>query len=90
MALVDCLLSIISNPYKAEFTLKRYNGFNMNFKLVFQTFLDDFGAATERDREENKNRMKASEFVKVPIMGTSNMGTLNAHKTGQYGRKIRP
>jgi len=31
----------------------------MNFKFAFQTFLEDFGATTEHDREENKNRMKA-------------------------------
>ena len=31
----------------------------MNFKLVFQTFLDDFGATIEHAREDNKNRMKA-------------------------------
>ena len=31
----------------------------MNFKDAFQIFLDDFGATTEHDREENKNRMKA-------------------------------
>jgi len=31
----------------------------MNFKLAFQTFLDAFGATTEHDRKENKNRMKA-------------------------------
>ena len=29
-----------------------------------------------------------SEFGKVPIMGTSNMGTLKAHRTGHYGIKI--
>ena len=32
----------------------------------------------------------ASECVKVPIMGTSNMGILKAPKTGHYGRKISP
>jgi len=30
------------------------------------------------------------EFVKVPIMGTLNIGTLKAHKTGHYGRTISP
>jgi len=31
----------------------------MNFKDAFQIFLDGFGATTEHDCEENKNRMKA-------------------------------
>ena len=52
-------LSLIANLYKAEFTLKRYSDPNMNFKPAFQTFLQDFGATTEHDRVENKNRMKA-------------------------------
>jgi len=56
---VDRLLSLIAEPYKAKLTLKRYSNPNTNFKLVFQTFLDDFGATTEHNREENKNRMKA-------------------------------
>ena len=30
----------------------------------------------------------SSEYVKVPIMGTSNMGTLKSHRTGHYGIKI--
>jgi len=34
--------------------------------------------------------LTTSEFVKVPIMGISNMGALKAHKTGHYGRKISP
>ena len=57
MVLVDCLLlSLIAEPYKAKFTLKRYNNPNMNFKLAFQTFLEGFGATTEHDREENKTQ----------------------------------
>jgi len=58
-SLVDRLLSLIVDPYKAEFTLKRNSDPNMNFKLMFQTFLNHFGATTEHDRGENKNRMKA-------------------------------
>ena len=58
-ALVDRKLSLISEPYKAEFNLKWHSDPNMNFKDTFQIFLDDFGATTEYDREENKNRMKA-------------------------------
>jgi len=56
---VDRKLSLIAKPYKAEFNLKRYSDPNMNFKDAFQMFLDDFGATTEHDREENRNRMKA-------------------------------
>ena len=51
---VDRLLSVIADPYKAEFTLKRYSDPNMNFKLTFQVFLDHYGAATEHTIEENK------------------------------------
>ena len=57
-ALVDRLLSIIARPYNAEFTLKWYPNPNMDVKLVFQVFLDDYGATTEHNREENKHRMK--------------------------------
>ena len=58
-ALVDCRLSLITNPYKAEFTLKRYSNPTMKSKLAFQVFLDDYGATTEHNKEEKKNRMKA-------------------------------
>ena len=52
-ALVDRLLSLIVDPYKAEFTLKRYSSnANMKFKLAFQVFLD-------HDREEIENMTKA-------------------------------
>ena len=58
-ALLDRPLSLIADPYKAEFTLKRYSDPNMNFKLAFQVFLDNYSATIEHDREENKNRTKA-------------------------------
>ena len=51
-ALVDRKLALIAEPYKEEFNLKQYINLNMNFKVAFQKFLDDFGATTEHNREE--------------------------------------
>ena len=47
-AIVDYLLFLIVDLYKAEFTLKRYGDPNMIFKLTFQVFLDNYGATTEQ------------------------------------------
>ena len=53
-ALVDRKLSLIAEPYKNKFNLKRYNDPNINFKFAFQTFLDDFGATREREQDWKK------------------------------------
>ena len=57
--LVDCLFSLISGPYKEEFTLKQFSNPNMTFRHAFPVFLDNYRATLEHDGEENKNRMKA-------------------------------
>jgi len=44
----------------------------------------------DADRSASNNEKRIEEFVKVPIMGTSNMGSLTAHRTDHYVNKISP
>ena len=63
MALVSRFLALILDPYKAKFSLAQYSNPHMKFKDAFQYFLDDYGATTKYDQEENKNKMTTPQTL---------------------------
>ena len=58
-ALSDRFLSLIVDPYKAEFALTRFSDPDMKFKDTFQNFLNDYGKTKEHNHEDNRNKTKA-------------------------------